>query len=131
MLAQEGLELTTSSDFNPYRHKAPRFVDLPEWEKAEKIKAEPRFGRMVCRCQKVSEQEIWEAVRGGARTLDEVKFKTLAGFGRCQGGFCTSRILNIMAEELKVAPTDITKRGEGSYILARETKPFGEITIGS
>jgi glycerol-3-phosphate dehydrogenase len=126
MLADQGLELSTRSDFNPYRHKAPRFVDLPEWEKNPLIQAEPRYGHMVCRCEKVSEQEIREAVRGGARTLDEIKFKTLAGFGPCQGGFCTSRVLKIMAEELKVSPVEITKRGGGSYIFKGKTKSFWE-----
>ena len=74
----------------------------------------------------MSEQEIREAVKGGARTLDEIKFKTLAGFGPCQGGFCTSRVLKIMAEELNVSPVEITKRGGGSYILKGRTKSFWE-----
>lgn len=123
MLADQGLECTTRSDFNPYRHKAPRFIDLPMWEKNKLVEEEPRFGHMVCRCEKVSEQEIREAVRGGARTLDDIKYKTLAGFGRCQGGFCTSRVIEIMAEELNISPLEITKKGHGSFILKRETKP--------
>jgi glycerol-3-phosphate dehydrogenase len=65
-------------------------------------------------------------VRGGARTLDEIKYKTLAGFGRCQGGFCTSRVIKIMAEELNVSPLEITKNGRGSYILTSETKSVPE-----
>ena len=124
MLGEEGLELTTRSDFNPFRTKAPRIIDLPEWEKNARIQEEPGYGHMVCRCEKVSEQEIREAVKAGARTLDEVKFRTLAGFGRCQGGFCTSRVIKIMAEELKVSPLEITKKGKGSYFLTRETRPI-------
>ncbi|OEU44335.1 MAG: hypothetical protein BBJ60_10355 [Desulfobacterales bacterium S7086C20] len=77
---------------------------------------------MVCRCEKVSEQEIREAVRAGARTLDDIKFRTLAGFGRCQGGFCTSRVIQIMSEELAVSPLELTKKGGDSYILTSETK---------
>ena len=127
MLGDEGLELTTRSDFNPYRKKAPRIIDLPEWEKNARIGAEPGYGHMVCRCEKVSEQEIRETVRAGARTLDEIKFRTLAGFGRCQGGFCTSRVIQIMAEELGVSPMDITKKGAGSPILTRETKSAQEM----
>ncbi|MBW1736608.1 MAG: FAD-dependent oxidoreductase [Deltaproteobacteria bacterium] len=124
MLGVEGLELTTRSDFNPYRHKEPRFIELPESEKNAKIEAEPRYGHMVCRCEKVTEQEIRDAVRGGARTLDDIKFRTLAGFGRCQGGFCTSRILKIMSEELGISPLEITKNGDRSYILSGETKKY-------
>ena len=124
MLADQGLEFTTRSDFNPYRYKTPRFIELPEWDKNARIQAEPRYGHMVCRCEKVSEQEIREAVRAGARTLDDIKFRTLAGFGRCQGGFCTSRVLQIMAEELNVSPLEITKRSGDSYILKGKTKSF-------
>ena len=124
MLADQGFELATRSDYNPYRYKEPRFIDLPEEEKNAKIQTEPRYGHMVCRCEKVSEQEIRAAVRAGAGTLDDIKFRTLAGFGRCQGGFCTSRIIGIMAEELNVSPLEITKKGGGSYLLTSETKGF-------
>lgn len=79
---------------------------------------------MVCRYEKVTEQEIWEAVRAGARTLDDIKFRTLAGFGRCQGGFCASRVLEIVSEELGVSPLELTKNVGSSYILAGETKNF-------
>jgi glycerol-3-phosphate dehydrogenase len=130
MLGGEGLDLVTRSDFDPYRYKPPRITDLPHWEKNERIKKEPGFGRMVCRCEKVSEQEVREAVRCGARTLDDIKFKTLAGFGRCQGGFCTSRVLEIMADELDISPLEITKKGRSSYILERETKPVSEAVEG-
>lgn len=126
MLADQGFELTTRSDFNPYRFKEPRFIELPTEEKNAKIQVEPRFGHIVCRCEHVSEQEIRAAVRAGARTLDEIKFRTLAGMGRCQGGFCTSRVLEIMAEELGVSPLELTKKGGGSYILESGTKELRE-----
>ena len=122
MLADQGFELVTKSDYNPYRYKEPRFIELPEGEKNAKIQSEPRYGHMVCRCEKVSEQEIREAVRAGAGTIDDIKFRTLAGFGRCQGGFCTSRVIRIMAQELNVSPLEITKKGGGSYLLTSETK---------
>jgi glycerol-3-phosphate dehydrogenase len=122
MLADQGFELATRSDYNPFRYKEPRFIELSEGEKNAKIQTEPRYGHMVCRCEKVSEQEIREAVRAGARNMDDIKFRTLAGFGRCQGGFCTSRIIRIMAEELNVSPLEITKKGGESYLLTSETK---------
>ena len=99
-------------------------MDLSSEEKNMCIEAEPAYGHMVCRCMHVSEQEIRAAVRAGAKTLDEVKFRTLAGMGRCQGGFCTSRVIQIMAEELQVSPVEITKRGGGSFILKGKTKSF-------
>lgn len=122
MLGDQGLELIPRSDFNPFRSKEQRFIDLPEADKIRKLQQEPRYGHMVCRCEKVSEQEIREAVRSGARTLDDIKFNTLAGFGRCQGGFCTSRVIRIMAEEMNLSPIEITKKGGGSYLLCTETK---------
>lgn len=99
-------------------------MELPQSEKNARIQAEPRYGHMVCRCEKVSEQEIRQAVRAGAKTMDDIKFRTLAGFGRCQGGFCTSRVLKIMAEELNVSPTEITKKGGDSFILKSNAKPL-------
>jgi glycerol-3-phosphate dehydrogenase len=117
MLGEQGLEITTRTDFNPYRYKEPRFIDLPTDRKNAKIQTEPQFGHIICRCEKISEQEIREAVRAGAGTIDEIKFRTLAGMGRCQGGFCTSRVLKIMSEELGISPLEITKRGGDSYIL--------------
>ena len=126
MLAEQGLELTTRTDFNPYLQKLPRLMDLSTEEKNRMIREEPRFGHIICRCEHVSEQEIRAAVREGARTMDEIKFRTLAGFGRCQGGFCTSRILQIMSEELGVSPLELSKKGGASYILAGETKPYKE-----
>ena len=122
MLTDQGLECTTRSDFNPYRHKEHRFIRLTQYEKQLKLQTEPLYGHMVCRCEKVSEYEIRAAIRDGARTLDEIKFRTLAGFGRCQGGFCTSRVIRIMADELGVSPLEITKKGRGSSLLVSETK---------
>ncbi|MBW1799680.1 MAG: FAD-dependent oxidoreductase [Deltaproteobacteria bacterium] len=124
MLGEEGLELVAKSDFNPCRVREPRFIDLPEKDKNALIASEPGYGHMVCRCMHVSEQEIRATVRAGAGTLDEVKFRTLAGMGRCQGGFCTSRVLQIMSEELNVSPREITKKGRDSYILKGTTKSF-------
>jgi len=81
------------------------------------IKKKRAYGDIVCRCEMVSVEEIRQAVRRGARTLDGIKFRTRAQAGRCHGGFCTDRIMEIMAEELKVPITEITKRGFASKIV--------------
>lgn len=91
--------------------KANPSRDVPDWPKmrelsddarAEQVARDPAFGRIVCRCESVTEGEIRAAIRArvGARTLDGVKRRTRCGMGRCQGGFCTSRILEILSEEL-------------------------------
>ena len=68
----------------------------------------------------VSKKEIVEAIRRGARTLDGVKFRTRAQAGRCHGGFCTTRILQILAEELGRPITEMSKRGGGSQVVVEE-----------
>jgi len=77
----------------------------------------PRFGRVVCRCELVTEAEIHEAIDHGARTLDGIKFRSRAGMGRCQGGFCTSRCMEILARREGLTLTELTKRGGGSWLV--------------
>jgi glycerol-3-phosphate dehydrogenase len=121
-LADQGLILAEKSNFNPYRAREPRFIHLPPEEKNRRIQANPDCGHLICRCEMVTEEEIREAIRSGATTVDEIKFRTRAGMGRCQGGFCTSRILKIMMEERGVSPQEITLKGGNSYLLVRDTK---------
>jgi glycerol-3-phosphate dehydrogenase len=87
-------------------------------EEAEKlITADGTYGNIVCRCEKVSEAEVVAAVLREHTTLDGVKYFTRAGMGRCQGGFCTSRILKIIARETGLPWERITKKGKDSYLL--------------
>ena len=72
---------------------------------------------MVCRCELVSEAEVVEAIRKGHTTLDGIKYYTRCGMGRCQGGFCTYRIMQIVARETGLARESITKHGPGSEIV--------------
>ena len=117
------LGLSPKPDFNPLRRRIPHPAELPpeEWETL--IGEDPRWGRVVCFCNRVTEGEIVEAIRRGARTLDGIKFRTRAGFGRCQGGFCTDKILKILARELGRAPGEITLRGPDSPLVMGEVRP--------
>ncbi len=83
------------------------------------IKEKPEYGRIVCRCEQVSEGEILDAIRRplGARSLDGVKRRVRAGMGRCQAGFCSPRIMDILAEELGVDVADIKKSGGRSEVI--------------
>lgn len=83
-----------------------------------------RYAHIVCRCETVTEAEIVEAIHRpcGATTVDGVKFRTRAGTGRCHGGFCLPRVMDILSRELGTGETDITKTGPGSEILAGRTK---------
>ncbi|MBQ2759277.1 MAG: (2Fe-2S)-binding protein, partial [Clostridia bacterium] len=84
----------------------------------------PAYGRIVCRCETITEGEIIDAIKApaGARDVDGVKRRTRAGMGRCQGGFCGSKVVEILARELGCEVNEITKFGASSNILFDKTK---------
>lgn len=111
-------------NFNPVRKGIPKFRELNNEERNELIKLRPDYGRIVCRCEVVTEGEIIDSIRRplGATTLDGVKRRTRAGMGRCQAGFCSARVLDILARELKIDPEEVTKFGGGSKLLVGRNK---------
>lgn len=122
VLRDMGLALNVKKDFNPIRKDIPHINELSENDMAELIKVDPRFGHIICRCETVSEGEIVEAIKRGARTVDGVKFRTRSGMGRCQGGFCRPRVIKILARELGTNIVDVTRRGSGSNELLYKAK---------
>ena len=100
------------------------FKECTEEEKNAIIAKDPSYAHIICRCEMTSEGEIVEAIRTnpGARDLDGVKRRTRSGMGRCQGGFCSPYVVEILARELGVAYTDVTKFGGESYINIGKTK---------
>jgi glycerol-3-phosphate dehydrogenase len=88
-------------------------------ERVQAVRDNPGNGSLVCRCEQVTEAEIRDAIRRpmGARTIDGVKRRTRAGMGRCQGGFCSPRVLAILSEELGIPYTEVTKCGGESRVL--------------
>ena len=116
LLEESGLRLTTRFDFQP-RRELIRMRQLSRERQAELIRQNPQYANIVCRCELVSEAEIREAIRRGATTVDGVKLRTRSGMGRCQGGFCTPKVIRILSEELGCAPEAITKKGSGSELL--------------
>ena len=107
------------NDFDPVREPTPDFSSLPADKQAELVASDPDWGIVVCRCEQVTRREVLDAIRSpvGARTLDGVKFRTRAGAGRCQGGFCLPRLVAILSEELSIPPEKITRRGPGSELF--------------
>ncbi len=112
-----GFRLTAKKDFNPFRKGIKKIVELPleEWQKL--VQKDPAAGRLICYCNEVTEAEIIEAIRRGARTLDGVKFRTRAMFGRCQGGFCSIKIMKILQRELKMDMSQIVLKSPESWIV--------------
>ena len=97
---------------------------LPEEERKKLIKKDSAYGNIICRCATVSEGEILETIRRplGARTLDAVKRRTGANMGRCQGGFCYPRVMELLSRELGIPIEQITKKGRRSPILDTDIK---------
>ena len=92
---------------------------MTEEERSAACQQDAEYGRIVCRCEVVTEAEIRDAIRRpvGARSIDGVKRRTRAGMGRCQGGFCSPRVMEILCEELQLSPLEITKCGGESKLL--------------
>lgn len=122
ILRAAGLELSPKADYSPKREGIKRFADMTSGERALAVRAEPRYGHVICRCETVTEAEIIEAIRRGARTLDGVKRRVRAGMGRCQGGFCAPRVMELIARETGMPMESVTKNGGASYLLAGKTR---------
>lgn len=124
MIKNSGYELSVNKNFNPIRKPMHYFKEASIEEKNEIIKKDKSFGRVICRCETVTEGEILEAIRTNPKPtdLDGVKRRTRAQMGRCQGGFCSPYIINLLSKELNIPVTGITKSGKGSYITVSETK---------
>jgi glycerol-3-phosphate dehydrogenase len=118
------LGASKNDSFNPIRKGIPKFRELSNKERNELIKTRPEYGRIVCRCEVITEGEIVDSIRRplGATTVDGVKRRTRAGMGRCQAGFCSARVLDILARELEIEPTEVTKFGGNSKLLVGTNK---------
>ena len=128
LMANSGLELVANRAFVGTNEPALLFRDCSADEQRRMIHEDPSFGRIVCRCETVTEGDVMRAIHRpvGARTVDGIKFRTRAGMGRCQGGFCGPRVLEMLSRELNVDPLSISKCGPGSEILATRLRPEGD-----
>ncbi len=108
----------------PGRPEPLRLRDMTPAQRRAAIAENPAYGQVVCRCETISEGEIINAIHApaGARDLDGVKRRTRAGMGRCQGGFCGPKVLEILARELDIPPESVTKYGGQSAVLLEKTK---------
>ena len=120
MLLKEGLRMEADPSFDPRRKSVKRvreLIDSRNYAKFGKIvESNKDYAKLVCRCENVTEAEVIAAVRKGHVTLDAIKFTTRAGCGRCQSGFCTSRIMDIIHRETGMPPEQISKKGPGTEI---------------
>lgn len=123
LLQGMGLSLEEKQDWDGTREQI-RFKELSDAEKAELVKKDPRYGRVICRCETITEGEIVAAIHSPIPpcSVDGIKRRAGAGMGRCQGGFCGPRVVDILSRELGISPLDIRQDGDGTYILTGTTK---------
>ncbi len=117
ILIDSEAQFKKNKSFNPIRKGIKRFSQKIVNESISFNKKSNNYANIVCRCEKVSESEVLEAIRRGAKTLDGVKFRTRAGMGRCQGGYCSLRIIKILSRELGMPVENVTKKGNRSSII--------------
>ena len=124
LLRAAGAELKQNESFSGTRRPMHYFRELSDEEKNEVIASDKAYAHIICRCEMVSEGEILEAIRTNPkpRDLDGVKRRTRASMGRCQGGFCTPYIVELLARELGIDYTEVTKFGGESYVNVSKTK---------
>lgn len=124
ILKKAGLDAMPNKNFIEEREGIPSFKNASQEEKVALIKKDSRYGQIICRCEMITEGEIVASIKCplGAVDLDGVKRRTRAGMGRCQAGFCSPRVTEILSRELNVPMVSITKRGGTSYILDSKTR---------
>jgi glycerol-3-phosphate dehydrogenase len=123
-LVSQYFTLEKNENFNGKRESEAFFKQLPIEKQNEIIKKDPSYGKIVCRCEQITEGEILRAIRENppAKNIDAVKRRTRAGMGRCQGGFCQPYVAELIAKENGIAFEQVTKNGEGSNLVVGVSK---------
>ena len=123
-IAGEALPLQEKEDFIAERTAPIRFRDLTEDAQAALIREDPEYGEIICRCQKVTKREIRNAIENpfGARSISAIKYRAWATTGRCNGGYCLTRIVDMLVKEYGMKPEEISYRSPGSELFAGEVK---------
>ena len=118
------LNLSENPSFDGKRKGITKIEELSEEEYCKIIEKDSRYGNIICRCETVSEGQIVESINRplGAKTLDGVKRRTRAGMGRCQAGFCSPKVMDIIARETGMSIFEVSKNGEGSEMVIDITK---------
>jgi glycerol-3-phosphate dehydrogenase len=121
----EGGKVTKKQDFDPIRKPIRRFAEMSLEEKEAAIRENPAYGQVFCRCENVSKAEILQAIHNplGVHTLTGIKNRTRSMMGRCQGGYCQTRITHLLEQELGTAPEDLRYQREGGWLFTGEVRP--------
>jgi glycerol-3-phosphate dehydrogenase len=127
-MIKKKMDLEEKTDFCPIRKRTTPFSEASRTEQASLIKADPAYGEIVCRCEQVSKREVLDALNNpiSEKTISAVKYRTRAGMGRCHGGFCLPKIVEILKEEYRVAPEEIKLKNLDSALFIGKTKDLRE-----
>ena len=119
ILQEQGLVLNAKENWNGQRENHHAFRDMTDDEKNAYIQEHPEFGKIVCRCETVTEGEILQAIRSNppAMDIDGVKRRTRSGMGRCQGGFCGPYVMELLSKEMGIPMEEVTKFGGSSRMV--------------
>jgi len=120
VLQRMGVDVRINTDFKPVRKGPVRFSEQSDAVKAALIETDPDYGEVICRCEQVTKKEILQAIENplSARSLISIKYRSRAMMGRCQGGYCTQRILQILKDEYVYCPGEIRLGKDGSWVLS-------------
>lgn len=123
-LLMSGAGFKLKENFINKRKGIIKFNEQPLEVKEQLIKENPLYGNVICRCETITEAEILDAIHRplGAKSVDAVKRRVRAGMGRCQGGFCGPKVIEILARELGVSESEINKNNQGSYMVTGKTR---------
>jgi glycerol-3-phosphate dehydrogenase len=127
-MIKEKMDLEEKTDFNPIRRRITSFSEASRTEQTCLIKVNPAYGEIVCRCEHVSKLEVLEALNNpiSEKTISAVKYRTRVGMGRCHGGFCLPKIVEILREEYGLSPEEIKLKNLDSPLFIGETKDLRE-----
>ena len=122
--SEEGSPLQANDSFDPCRKVLKRFSEMTMEEREKAIAENPDYGQIVCRCENVTKAEILEAIHNplGVHTLTGIKNRTRSMMGRCNGGYCQTRITQMLEEELGLDPEDIRYQREGGYLFTGKVR---------
>lgn len=120
----EGWIVAKKQDFDPVRKPIRRFAEMSLEEKEETIQKNPDYGQVFCRCENVTRAEILQAIHNplGVHTLTGIKNRTRSMMGRCQGGYCQTRITQLLEQELGATPEELRYQREGGWLFTGEVR---------
>ncbi len=125
LLAESGLRQETNKDYQPEYRAKPLFLKADPETQRQLLRENPAYGNAVCRCEGITEGDLLAVLHSPLppHNLNGLKKRLRTGMGRCQGGFCTPQIIDILSQQWQVQPEQILKNGPGSPVVKGRLRP--------